>query len=553
VLLIRSLNALPPLDVFSAVGEPGRRPKPNDTRQCAHRRVGSSMGNKRPKRFFVTIVAPDGLRLRELFGRGRSDKSGHRVDGLITLGLVVLWLAFFVVQAADAACVGKPGNRREFVGAPPDLFFTAGVKATLYIPQVYVNFKDLNESGDTTDCGANAYSKVTGVTVQDTYCFSVNCSSGQSAAVDVANSYLPSEPSEYREPSGIEYLQGPVPVTYDGTAPAGTSGAIDFAMNDEFGNEGKVLARVNVYIVSGKPPSTWFQVASAPSTIRRDSLILNHKLLNGTPSARVFVMHQGAGRPWNHPLAVTYDSALGKWKIRNEDGAAMPAGLFFNVRIDPSALHVYTGRASNTFIIVDDPVANGNPFATLIATPVSSGTRRMNHPFGVSYVHPHWLIITTDGLPMPTTTINKKNGGTAGFFVKIFGASQYADDSRVMDPSGFRNTYRSNGVGTDIIAEGAGRVAGNTKFLRQFCWTLASGAPAIATFNQTPLPPPAPISYNWIEGKYYGVSLSGNAVTVFHEDGTYMSGNTPFNVWTNYRPDCPPQCWKNSAGVTFCG
>ena len=461
------------------------------------------------------------------------------------IGLVMLLLALFVVQAADAACVGLPGNRREFVGAPPDLFFKAGVKATLYTHHVYVNFKQGNES--TTDCGASAYSNVTGVTVQATYCPG-NCTSGQSAAVDVANGYPPSGPSDYREPSGVEYLQGPVPVIYDGRAPAGTSGTIDFAMNDEFGAEGKVLARVNVYIISGEPPATWFRVASAPYTIRQDSLILNHPLLNGTPLARLFVMHQGADRPWNHPLAVTYDSALGRWKIRNEDGVAMPAGLSFNVRIDPSALHVSTSGDSNRFIIVDDPVANENPYATLIATPVTSGAARMNHTFGVAYVHPHWLINTTDGLDMPIT--NKKIGAAAGFFVKIFGASHYVDDSRNLDPSGFTGTQRSNGIGTDIISIGS---TGNTKFLRHFCWTQQRPfAPAIATFNQTPLPPPAPINYNWTESKYYGVGVRGDALTVFHEDGTFMSGSTPFNVWTDYRPDCPPHCGK-VGGVTFCG
>ena len=481
--------------------------------------------------------------LARLLNQNRQRSTGSRI------GLVMLLLLLFVAQTADAACVAFLGNRREFVGAPSDLFFTAGEKAIRYIPQVYVNFRDANQSWVTTDCGASAYSNITGITVQATYCPGI-CQSGQSAAVDVANSYPPSGPSEYREPSGVEYLQGPVPVIYDGTAPAGTSGTIDFAMNDELGNKGKTLARVNVYIVSGEPPATWFQVASAPNTISQDSLVLNHQLLNGTPAAKVFVIHQGADKPWNHPLAMTYDPVLKRWKIRNEDGAAMPTGLFFNVRIDPAALHVSTSGDSNNFIIVDDPVSNGNPYATLFATPVTSGTARMNHPFGVSYVHPHWLIVTTDGLPMPVT--NKKLGTGAGFFVKIFGAAQYVDDSHNVDPSGFAHTYRSNGVGTDIIAEGAGRVAGNAKFLRQFCWTLVSGAPALATFNQTPLPPPAPINYNWIEGKYYGMSLSGNAVRVFHEDGTVMSGSTPFNVWTNYRPDCPPKC-RNVGGVTFCG
>ena len=129
-----------------------------------------------------------------------------------------------------------------------------------------------------------------------------------------------------------------------------------------------------------------------------------------------------------------------------------------------------TGRASKNFIIVDDPVANGNPYATLIATPVTSGTRRMTIPSGCHmHTSPLALLLRTHGLPMPTT--NRRMGSTAGFFVKIFGVAQYVDDSHNVDPSGFRRTFRSNGVGTDIKAEGVGRVAGNAKFLRQFCWT----------------------------------------------------------------------------------
>jgi hypothetical protein len=49
------------------------------------------MADRNPRRFFVTILAPDARRLREaldldldLFA-GRSDPTGHRIDGLITL------------------------------------------------------------------------------------------------------------------------------------------------------------------------------------------------------------------------------------------------------------------------------------------------------------------------------------------------------------------------------------------------------------------------------------------------------------------------------------
>ena len=82
------------------------------------------------------------------------------------------------------------------------------------------------------------------------------------------------------------------------------SGTIDFAMNDELGNKGKVLARVNVYVVAGEAPQTWFRVASAPSTIRQNSLVLDHRLLNGNSSRQdFFVMHQGADQ--------TVESSLG--------------------------------------------------------------------------------------------------------------------------------------------------------------------------------------------------------------------------------------------------
>lgn len=49
------------------------------------------MPDERPRRFFVTITAPDEDGLREVLSRGldlfasRSDQSGHRVDGLISL------------------------------------------------------------------------------------------------------------------------------------------------------------------------------------------------------------------------------------------------------------------------------------------------------------------------------------------------------------------------------------------------------------------------------------------------------------------------------------
>ena len=95
---------------------------------------------------------------------------------------------------------------------------------------------------------------------------------------------------------------------------------------------------------------------------------------------------------------------------------------------------------------------------------------------GVRCMHPHWLYCYgTDGLPMPTT--NRRMGSTAGFFVKrSLGQLNTSTIATMWTHPGSGEAFRSNGVGTDIKAGGVGRVAGNAKFLRQFCWTLASGS-----------------------------------------------------------------------------
>lgn len=73
------------------------------------------------RRFFVTITAPDADHLREVLSRGldlfasRSDQSGHRVDGLISLA--------DVAALVDAGCrvlvaeSDRPRHQHRFVEA----------------------------------------------------------------------------------------------------------------------------------------------------------------------------------------------------------------------------------------------------------------------------------------------------------------------------------------------------------------------------------------------------------------------------------------------------
>ena len=79
------------------------------------------MPDEQPRRFFVTIMAPDAERLRDVLSRGldlfasRSDESGHRVDGLIALT--------DIAALVDAGCrvlvteSDRPRHKPKFIDA----------------------------------------------------------------------------------------------------------------------------------------------------------------------------------------------------------------------------------------------------------------------------------------------------------------------------------------------------------------------------------------------------------------------------------------------------
>jgi len=105
------------------------------------------------------------------------------------VALAIFGLA--IPELAEAICSPDNHDRRLFVAQPPDLFFTAGVESTQYIPQVWINYNNIGEPMDFTDCGVNAVSGISAVTLRTTYCSwdepspSV-CPFAQAAAVDGA-------------------------------------------------------------------------------------------------------------------------------------------------------------------------------------------------------------------------------------------------------------------------------------------------------------------------------------------------------------------------------
>lgn len=461
---------------------------------------------------------------------------------LLSLTMIVTMVG--AATTAEAVCQngGTDNYRRHMVAQPPDVFFKAGTPSTQEIPVVFVTYNAVGAPQLYSDCGTVAVSSIPGVLVEDTYCaWGSGCDFGQTAQVDKSQPDAGSaSPGTYRH-FEVNHLR-PIRVSYDGRATAGTTGTVTIAMADEFGNPVSVIGKVNVYVVGTRTAPTWFTVTSTKRTISGDSLILDNEYLNVQPGARVFAMHYGAKGYWDHPVAVTYDAWRARWLIRNEDGAAMPVGASFHVRIDPSAAMLTTPHNYATnYLVIDDPVANYNPFATIVVTPWSSGNRRMRGTFAVQYVAPYWRVVFTDGTNMPVSDYTAIPYNNAGFFVKIIGSSSYADDRYgTVDPSGFLQTHKSNGAGVDIAANSA-RLSGDAKLLRTFCWATGTVTPLIATMNMTPLPYPAPMPghYFW-ETARYGATFIGDSSAIYHENGTMMNALASFNVMAPPRASCAP-------------
>lgn len=485
----------------------------------------------------------------------------------LTSILITLLVMFGYSRESSAVCAGL--DKRFLVAQPNDLVFTEGIPETKLIPAVYAH-----PAGENLDCGVQATSSIFGVLVEQTYACGVLCAVSQSEEVDIAGGpgaayrfplVLPSFPGE------ITPLEGAVPIHYDGTARAGSIGFIAFEQrtSDEVNTDPVFLGSVNVYVVpQGQQPETWFRVAASSSNIVGDMLIIDHPFLNNNANANVFVQHfrTSDGLFWDHPVAAIFVGQ--RWRVRNEDATPMPIGLTFNVRVDPSAFKIRTKYQSEgiqeSFLIVNHPLANGNPFATIIATPISAGTsqgtrRFMDRPYAVLYDGAQWQVKFVDGSPMPPSISVSPPGLSRrppieppgqppvpplspqrfepGFVVKVIATSEFVDDSLTTDPSGFAETQLSNG-GVDIVA--INRTSGASKIINFFCWSTNTFSPFLATMNLTPLPPPAPINYNWLESKFIGVGLLGDMFQVFHEDASTMLGETPFNIWAPFKDECPP-------------
>lgn len=166
----------------------------------------------------------------------------------------------------------------------------------------------------------------------------------------------------------------------------------------------------NVSVSSG--PDTFVHQASSGNTSGHITTI-NHPELNGDPSAGFIITQNwnpaGVGGTYNNRAVGAWYSG-GRWKIFNQDLAAMPIGAAFNIRIDRSyAVSSTNVVRSGNVAYLDDPNLNGHPEARLFVTPnFSAGASYVSAPLGVWYASGvgKWAVFTQDLSSMPATGFN---------------------------------------------------------------------------------------------------------------------------------------------------
>jgi hypothetical protein len=435
-------------------------------------------------------------------------------------GFIGLLLATSIVRDAHAVC---GSGFRVTVVQNSDIRLTPGAKVYLPIRLITTDLP-IPVGAFPFDCGVFARSEVPGLSVVSAYGVlppTVN-PQGVWASIGIANDANPTSQPWFGTDGDRHIL---FTVLADGTTPARTQGRISLAVN-EGGDIIPVLRTIGTInvIVGPSSASTWFSVNSTALNISANRVVLDHPLLNGNGGAKLFVSHVYnppglTPRFWNHPISAFYDGTLAKWTINNSDGVIMRAGLGFNVRIDPSATQYYTGdptaRPPVPFVTIKDPIAGGNPYATIIVG-MTTGLAVNPHPVAVQYAAPDWRIVNSDGAFIPAGV---------RFNVRAIGFSAYHRYAAVTTDDRI-DRFVSNGAG--ISVDGSSTESTNTRLLF-FWWQLSRPSlPMIVTRNLSPMGQNA-----LSEGKYAGLKYVAGIKpqwAVVYEDQSIIPDTASFNL-----------------------
>ncbi|MBL7818470.1 MAG: PKD domain-containing protein [Saprospiraceae bacterium] len=148
-----------------------------------------------------------------------------------------------------------------------------------------------------------------------------------------------------------------------------------------------------------KNPSDKAFVAKAAS-ISGHIAFLNHPSLNGNPNAKFLVTQNfGAAGPYNkNPIGIYYDGT--RWSVYNQNFAAMPANVQFNVCIDDKIFVVTATTPSSNFYVFSNSATDSKPNALVFSTQYWTGVYNANE-IGVWYTGTRWAIFNQSLAAMP--------------------------------------------------------------------------------------------------------------------------------------------------------
>lgn len=186
--------------------------------------------------------------------------------------------------------------------------------------------------------------------------------------------------------------------------------------------------------------------------------IINNSVTNGNPSIPIHVTHNwgSSGGVYDaHPVGVWYTGS--NWAIFNEDMAALPLGVVFNVYVTfnyapGNGLNVEdvvdtttTGNTVGSITYLSDALANSNPAAALWVTPNynpdgACGCVYNPHPIGVFYdtAQGRWAIFNEDIGAMPLgTSFNVEvwsNFNGSAFIQTATSSNSFSDYTLINNP-----------------------------------------------------------------------------------------------------------------------
>lgn len=188
-----------------------------------------------------------------------------------------------------------------------------------------------------------------------------------------------------------------------------------------------------------------FQFTSSGANTSGSVMTLDHPALNGKSKLNLIINHRYLGNRNSHLAGLQYNSAAGRWQIRNEDGANIPLGEGFNVLLAPGTKRWPASPfTTGSYITYFPTLAKNKPNNLLLATHLIhtgqgySGVL-LTDSFSVYWDGQQWSIYNDNfaqtkavGFNIADVTKLKAGGAPAAFKVITNGAN-ISGDAVVLD------------------------------------------------------------------------------------------------------------------------